>query len=263
MNDIEAGSIAVDITDGIARVTFHHPKKNSLPGMLLRRLAAAVDRVGVDDKARVVVLESRGDGPFCAGASFDELLTIDNVAVGREFFLGFARVILAMKRCPKFIICRVQGKGVGGAVGLIAAADYAIAVRGADVKLSEFGIGIGPFVIGLPVERKIGLAAFAAMSIDTAWRSAEWAEARGLYTKVVDSVAELDHAVAALAAELAQRNPEAAAEIKRMCWQGTDDWEERLAERATTSARLVLSEYTARAIEAFRARSRRAIDRAD
>jgi methylglutaconyl-CoA hydratase len=261
MNEIEAGSIDVDITNGIATVAFYHPKKNSLPGTLLRRLAAAIDRVGVDDRTRVVVLKSEGDGPFCAGASFDELLAIDNVGVGREFFLGFARVILAMKRCPKFIICRVQGKGVGGALGLMAASDYVFAVQTADIKLSEFAIGIGPFVIGLAVERKIGPAAFAAMSIDTDWRDAAWAQAHGLYTKILASVSELDESVAALAAELAQRNPEAAADIKRMSWRGTDDWDKLLTERAETSARLVLSDYTSKAIAAFRARSRKGIDR--
>jgi methylglutaconyl-CoA hydratase len=261
MNDVDAGSIEVDITNGIATVTFFHPKKNSLPGTLLRRLAAAIDRVGVDDNARVVVIQSRGDGPFCAGASFDELLTIENVGVGREFFLGFARVILAMKRCPKFIICRVHGKGVGGALGLMSTSDYVIAIDNASVKLSEFAIGIGPFVIGLAVERRIGRAAFQAMSIDADWRDAAWAHSHGLYTKLVSTVAELDQAVTTLAAELAQRNPDAAADIKRMCWRGTDNWDALLTERAETSARLVLSDYTSKAIAAFRARGRKTIER--
>jgi methylglutaconyl-CoA hydratase len=252
MNQTEPGSVNVQIADSIATVTFSHPKKNSLPGTLLRRLAAAIDKVGVDPRARVVVLKSGGDGPFCAGASFDELLAISDVGVGREFFLGFARVILAMKRCPKLIICRVQGKGVGGALGLISASDYVFATRDASVKLSEFAIGIGPFVIGLAVERRIGSAAFAAMSVDTEWRDAAWAESHGLYTRVLDSVQELDEAVAAMAADLAQRNPEAAADMKRMFWSGTRGWETVLTNRAETSARLVLSEYTRKAIAEFK-----------
>lgn len=254
MNLTEAGTIDVEIADGIATVTFFHPKKNSLPGKLLRKLASTIDDVGADDRARVAVLRSAGDGPFCAGASFDELLAVRDVAGAKNFFLGFAHVILAMKRCPKFIICRVQGKGVGGAVGLMAASDYVFAVDGASIKLSEFAIGIGPFVIGLPVERKIGKAAFAAMSIDADWRGAGWAESHGLYTKVVGSIPELDEAVASLAAELAGRSPAAAADIKRMTWSGTDDWETLLAARAETSGKLVLTEYTSKAIAEFKGR---------
>ena len=252
MNLTEAGNIDLEIANGIATVTFFHPKKNSLPARLLRKLAATIDEAGANDIARVLVLRSAGDGPFCAGASFDELLAVKDVAGAKEFFLGFAHVILAMKRCPKFIICRVQGKGVGGAVGLMSASDYVFAVEGASIKLSEFAIGIGPFVIGLPVERKSGTAAFTAMSVDADWRDAMWAESHGLYTKVVGSIPELDKAVTSFAEVLAKRSPEAAADIKRMTWRGTDDWEALLAERAEASGRLVLTEYTAKAIAEFK-----------
>jgi methylglutaconyl-CoA hydratase len=251
---LDGGHVDLAVADGIATVTFGHPKGNSLPGSVLRALAAAVAEAGRRDDARVIVLRSDGSGPFCAGASFDELTAIRTPEQGQEFFSGFARVILAMLRAPQPVVTRVHGKTAGGGVGLVAASDYAIAVDGAACRLSELAVGIGPFVVGPVIERKIGLAAFQAMSIDAEWRDAEWARARGLYARTVPGVAELDEAVDTLARRLAASNPEALAGIKRVCWAGTEGWDALLAERAATSGRLVLSEFTRAAIERFKAR---------
>ena len=254
---LDAGRVATAVADGIATVTFAHPKGNSLPGALLRRLAEAVAEQGRNAEARVVVLRSEGTGPFCAGASFDELTAIRDEAAGREFFMGFARLILAMRDCPKFVLARVHGKAVGGGVGVAAAADYALATRAASVKLSELAVGIGPFVVGPAVERKIGVGAFTALTVDAAsWRDADWAERHGLYARVHDSVAELDAGLDALARTLAGSNPEAMAELKRVFWAGTDAWPTLLAERAATSGRLVLSDFTRSAIAGFAERAR-------
>jgi methylglutaconyl-CoA hydratase len=226
-----------------------------MPGALLRDLAGHIERAGADPAARVVVLRSEGRGPWCAGASFDELVAISEAgdrAAGREFFSGFARVIRAMQRCPKFVVARVHGRVAGGGVGLVAAADYAVAVEGASCKLSELAVGIGPFVVGPVIERKIGLAAYTAMSVDADWRDAAWAHQHGLYARVVPGPAELDEAVEALARRLAASNPEAMADIKRVVWAGTEGWDALLAERADMSGRLVLSEFTRRAIAAFK-----------
>jgi methylglutaconyl-CoA hydratase len=214
--ETEAGRVDVDVADGVASVRFHHPKGNSLPGPLLRLLAEAVGELGTRDDARVIVLRSEGAGPFCAGASFAELQAIRTPEAGASFFMGFARLILAMRSCPKFVLTRVHGKAVGGGVGVIAASDYAFAVRGAAVKLSELAIGIGPFVIGPVVERRVGPGPFAALSIDAAaWRDAEWAERHGLYARLYETEAELDAGVDALARTLARSNPEAMAQLKR------------------------------------------------
>ena len=249
------GLVATAVADGVATVRFGHPKGNSMPGALLRALADEVRRAGEDPSARVVVLRSEGRGPWCAGASFDELVAISERGdreAGREFFSGFARVIRAMQRCPKFIVARVHGRVAGGGVGLVAAADYAVAVEGASCKLSELAVGIGPFVVGPVIERKIGLAAYTAMSVDADWRGAAWAHQHGLYARVVPGGAELDDTVDALARRLAASNPDAMAEIKRVVWAGTDDWDALLAERADVSGRLVLSDFTRRAIAAFK-----------
>ncbi|MDD9885330.1 MAG: enoyl-CoA hydratase-related protein [Gammaproteobacteria bacterium] len=248
------------VRDGVAVVEFFHPAHNSLPGGILEQLAGAVERAGGDERARVVVLRGGGGGAFCAGASFDELTVVADAAdatagaaAGAQFFEGFARVINAMRACPKFIIARVHGKAVGGGVGLAAAADYALASREAAVKLSELSIGLGPFVVGPAVARKIGVSAFSQLAIDSdSFYDAEWAREKGLYARVLDSTAELDAAVQALAARLASCNPEAMRELKRAFWRGAEDWDELLAARAAVSGRLAAGDFTRRAVREFK-----------
>ena len=247
----ESGTVTVTVAEGVASVRFNHPKGNSLPAALLARLADEIRRLGTRDDVHVVVLRSSDTGPFCAGASFEELKAIRDAAAGKEFFMGFARVILAMTRCPKLIIARVHGKTVGGGVGLVAASDYAMAVESASLRLSELAVGIGPFVVGPAIERKIGLGGFSAMAIDTDWRSAKWAEEFGLYSRVYDSINALDSALDLFARKLARTNPEAMAKMKVVFWQGTEHWDRLLEERAEMSGALVTSEYTRKAIAAF------------
>jgi methylglutaconyl-CoA hydratase len=240
--------------DGVATVSFHHPKGNSLPSSLLSELAREITELGANRDARVIILRSSGDGPFCAGASFDELTAISNPEAGKEFFSGFSRVILAMIRAPKFVLVRVQGKAAGGAVGLIAAGDLSFAVRSAPARLSELAIGIGPFVVGPCIERKIGLAAFSTMAAGADWQDAEWCERHGLYSAIFNTVTELDAAIDARAKTLAASNPEAMATLKKIFWAGTENWEQLLAERAAMSGTLVLSEFTRNAIARFNQR---------
>jgi methylglutaconyl-CoA hydratase len=249
---VAGGDVTVTIADGIGTIRFGHPKGNSLPGVLLQRLAEAVTWVGKDPAARVIVLRSEGAGPFCAGASFDELVSISDAAEGEEFFSGFAKVILAMIRAPKFVLVRVQGRTAGGGVGIAAAGDYTFAVKSASAKLSELAVGIGPFVVGPVIERRIGQGPYAAMSVDADWRDAEWGARHGLYARVSDDVADMDAALNALAGTLAASNPEAMAEMKRVFWTGTEKWDALLAERARVSGKLVLSEFTRSAIAKFK-----------
>ncbi len=179
------GYVSHEIEHGIATIEFFHPSSNSLPAAILSDLAKTINDIGIDNRVKVIVLRSAGEGAFCAGASFDELMAITNEVEGKKFFSGFAHVINAMRKCHKLIIGRVQGKTVGGGVGLIAATDYTIASESASIKLSELAIGIGPFVVGPAVERKIGTSGFAQLAIDaTEWRSSEWAKRHGLYSEV-------------------------------------------------------------------------------
>lgn len=248
----ETGHVQSEVsTSGVGTVTFFHPKGNSLPGKLLRALAAEVRKLGQNESAKVLVLRSEGTGPFCAGASFAELQSIQDRERGKEFFSGFAEVILAMKKCPKFIIARIHGKAVGGGVGVAAAADYALAVEGAAAKLSELALGIGPFVVGPAVERKVGTAAFTAMSIDYDWRDAAWCKLHGLYNELFPNVEALDAAIAALADKLSKSSPEAMKKLKEIFWQGTEHWDQLLSERAEMSGTLVLSDFTKKYIAAF------------
>lgn len=246
--------LSSNISSGIATVEFSHPRSNSLPGVLLRSIAAEISDLGRNPDVRVIVLRSAGNGAFCAGASFDELITISNEAEGLTFFSGFAEVILAMIRAPQFVLTRIQGKAVGGGVGLAAASDYTIAVAGASAKLSELAVGIGPFVVGPAIERKIGTGAFAAMSADASWRDSDWCERHGLYSRVVEDVETLDREVTTLARTMADSNPDAVRALKAVFWQGTEAWESLLRERAAMSGRMVLSDYTRGAIARFKAR---------
>lgn len=248
------GHVNVEINDGVGRLSFYHPKKNSLPGVLLKEIADAVTETAHRSDVRIMILTSEGEGPFCAGASFDELIAIDSFERGKAFFMGFARLILAIKEAPCLIIGRIQGKAVGGGVGVAAACDYALATEQSAVKLSELAIGIGPFVVGPAVERKIGTGPFSAMASDADWRSAEWALRHGLYVNIFPDIASLDQEVERRAQRFANFNPEAMTALKTACWSGTGHWKELLEERAEYSGRLVLSEFTRKAIEAFKAK---------
>ena len=251
----EGGHVTTTVADGVATIRFGHPKGNSLPAPVLGELARTITALGADDAARVIVLRSDGTGPFCAGASFAELQAIRDAAAGTEFFMGFARVILAMRSCPKFVLTRVQGKAVGGGIGIVAASDYAIASAAAAIKLSELAVGIGPFVVGPAIERKIGLGGLQALAVDAAsFRDAAWAERRGLYSRLVESTEELDAAVDSLAATLARSNPEAMTRMKAVFWRGTEEWETLLPQRAAMSGELVLSDFTRQALAEFAAR---------
>ena len=242
-----------DIENGIATIEFFHPAHNSLPGDILAQLADAITVAGENDNVKVIILKSGGVRTFCAGASFKELMTINDAETGKVFFSGFANVINAMRKCPKFIIGRVQGKTVGGGVGIASATDYCMASKFASIKLSELNIGIGPFVVGPAVERKLGLTGMSQIAIDAnTFYSAEWAQAKGLFAQVYDSTEELDEAVKAFAENLCTYNPEAMMEMKKIMWAGTDHWDTLLAERAVISGRLVLSDFTKETLKRFK-----------
>jgi methylglutaconyl-CoA hydratase len=249
------GYVKSETHNGITTVEFYHPQSNSLPGKILEALANEIHSVANDEDTKVIILRSAGDKAFCAGASFDELLAISNQEQGTMFFSGFAHVINQMRKCPQLIIARVHGRCVGGGVGLAAAADYCIAHEKAEIKLSELAVGIGPFVVGPAVERKIGPSAFAHLAIDaTLWRSADWAKRKGLFAEVHESIENMDESIRRLTHALAHSNPEAMQQLKKIFWKGTENWDTLLPERAAISGKLVLSEFTRKAIRSFKAK---------
>ena len=257
INEIKEGYVKSHSEHGITTIEFFHPKSNSLPLKILDALAQEIHYAGTHD-TKVVVLKSAGIGAFCAGASFDELMAVKSEREGMEFFSGFANVMNAMRKCTKLIIGRIHGKCVGGGVGLAAAVDYAIAVKESEVKLSELSIGVGPFVVGPAIERKIGASAFSQLSIDaTLWRNADWAKQKGLFAEVHQSEQNMDEAIYRLANSLAHFSPQAMIEIKKVFWRGTENWDTLLKERAAISGRMVLSNFTKNAIEAFKNKTNR------
>ena len=252
---MEQGWVKFHIEGGVGTLEFGHTQSNSLPSSVLQSLAEQITAADQEAAVRVIVLKSSGEKTFCAGASFDELCNIQNEAEGLRFFSGFAKVINACRTSEKLIIGRVQGKAVGGGVGLAAATDYCFASTKADVKLSELAVGIGPFVVGPAVERKIGLSAMSELAINaTEWRSADWAKTKGLYTEIYETMEEMDNAVDTLAHRLAASNPEAMKALKQIFWKGTDHWDQLLMERAGISGNLVLSAFTRKAIASFKAK---------
>jgi methylglutaconyl-CoA hydratase len=252
MQEQQSGYVKSERHGSSLNIEFYHPQSNSLPSVLLNELAAHVHGAGLDEEIRVIVLRSVGDRAFCAGASFSELSKINSSREGEDFFNGFAHLINSMRKCNKFIVVRVQGKCVGGGVGIVAAADYAIALTGSDVKLSELEIGIGPFVVGPAVERKIGLSAFSQLAIDAgSWRTADWAKTRGLYSEVHASLQDLDESLARLVNHLNRSSPQAVKEIKKMLWHDTSHWDQLLAERAKISGALVVTPMAQKAIALF------------
>lgn len=255
-NAIEQGHVNFQLdANSIGHITFGHPMSNSLPGKILQKLADTITEVSALPEVKVLLLKSEGEKAFCAGASFDELISINDLETGLQFFSGFAKVINACRKSDKLIIGRVQGRAVGGGVGLASATDYCFATNRAEVKLSELAVGIGPFVVGPAVERKIGLSAMSELAINaTEWRSAQWAKDKGLYTEIYEDSAAMDNAIETLSLRLAQSNPEAMAELKKVFWQGTENWDELLVSRAAISGRLVLSDFTRNAISAFKAK---------
>jgi methylglutaconyl-CoA hydratase len=250
---MDSGKVETSISNGIATVEFFHPQSNSLPGILLRSLANEIENAGKNPEAKVIVIKSGGEKTFCAGASFDELISISDLETGKKFFSGFAAVINAIRKAPKFVIARVQGKAVGGGVGIASAADYTLATDAASIKLSELSVGIGPFVVGPAVERKVGTSAFATLSINAGeWFTSEWAREKGMYANIYPTIAELDKAVEELALKLSQSNPEAMMMLKKVFWEGTENWDTLLSERAEMSGKLVLSEFTRNFIQKFK-----------
>lgn len=253
---MDNGNVNVSLINGIATINFHHPKSNSLPAKMVKEITEAVIQFSNNKEAKVIVLRSDGDKTFCAGASFDELMLIKDFKKSKEFFMEYARLINSMRKCPKFIIARIHGKAVGGGVGIAAAADYTLASNEASVRLSELMLGLGPFVIGPAVERKIGKTAFITMTIDGEWHDAFWAKQNGLFTKVFANSHELDEAIASLARKISNCNPEAIEQMKKVFWKGTEDWDELLEERAEISGRLLLSEFTKNYIRQFKGRKK-------
>ena len=245
--------VQLNIENEVGYIEFFHPEHNSLPGNVLADLANTITEAGNNNDIKVIVLKSGGDRTFCAGASFKELININDEATGKVFFSGFANVINAMRKCPKFIIGRVQGKTVGGGVGLASATDYCMATKYAAIKLSEPNVGIGPFVVGPAVERKLGTSGMSQIAIDAnSFYSAEWAKNKGLFTQVFENTEELDEAVKAFAENLCNYNTDAMKEMKTMFWKGTEDWDNLLAERAAISGRLVLSDFTKETLKRFK-----------
>ncbi len=254
--DLVNGYVTAETHKSITTVAFFHPQGNSLPRHLLTNLASEIHDAGADKETAVIVLRSEGEKAFCSGASFDELTKIESKEKGYGFFSGFAEVINAIRKCPKFVIGRIHGRCVGGGVGLAAAVDYAIAIEAAEIKLSELGVGIGPFVIGPAVQRKIGMSAFSQLAIDaTMWRNADWARRKGLFAELHPTIESMDESIRRLSNQLAHSNPEAMHELKKIFWHGTEEWDTLLTQRAEISGRLVLSHFTKEAIAKFKAKA--------
>lgn len=251
---MKKGYVKVEVIEKIATVSFYHPKSNSLPSSLLKEMMTVFNEFSNNEDVNVIVLKSDGDKAFCAGASFDELIEIKNFEDGKDFFMGFARLINSIRKCEKIVVGRIHGKVVGGGVGLVSVCDYSLASESASLRLSELALGLGPFVVGPPIERKIGKEAFIEMSLDCKWRNANWAKDHGFYHEVFKSNNELDENINSFTQQLSERSSEALNNLKKIFWEETDHWDKLLEERAEYSGKLVLSEFTKKFIENFKSK---------
>ena len=253
INESQEGYVKSEIHNHVATIEFFHPKGNSLTSVLLQKLSQEIHYAANNKDTHAIVIRSAGTGAFCSGASFDEMSAIKTEEEGVRFFSGFANVINAMRKCPQFIIARIHGKCVGGGVGLAAAADYAIALEGADIKLSELSLGFGPFVIASALQRKLGLSAYTQLTIDSQlWRNSDWARRKGLYAELHPTLESLEESLDRLSNSLASTSKEATAELKNIFWKDAQNWDELLQERARLSAKLLLKEDAQNAISKFR-----------
>lgn len=255
IHEAKGGYVKSEIHKGIATVEFYHPQGNSLPGSLLRELAKEIHSHGLNAEVHVILLKSGGDTVFSSGASFEELENLKTLDEATHFFSGFAELINIMRKVPKFIVGRIHGKCVGGGIGIAAALDYAIAVEGADIRLSELSIGIGPFVVGPVVERKLGLSSFSQLAIDsTMWRNGDWARRKGLYAELHPNVESMDESIHRLTNTLAATSPQAMTELKKSLWKNTDHWDHLLVDNAAISGKLILTEPARAAMAKLRSK---------
>lgn len=230
---------------GIGRIEFFHSRGNALTSTMLREITSFIRAAGEDPEIKIVMIQSAGEASFCGGASLDELMECDSVKEARDFFMGFAHLLTAIRTCPKLVVVRVQGKVVGGGLGIVAVADLAFATVEASIRLSELSIGLGPFVIGAAVERKIGISAFSELTyLSSIWKDAHWAKEKGLFSAVFETLAALDIAMAAQIIELETYAPEAIALTKKMFWAQTPEWSDELEKRAGYSAKLWIQKKT-------------------
>lgn len=250
------GFVNTEIKNKISEITFGTEKSNSLPGEILEKLAQTILSEGAKPEVKAILLKSAGEKAFCAGASFDELLSIEELETSKKFFGGFAKVLNAMRKCGKLVIVRVQGKTTGGGVGIACAADYCFATQDSAMALTELNLGIGPFVIGPYVERKIGKSAYTAMSVDADFRSAEWCAKHDVYHMVSATIAEMDIKLTDFLEKLSQRSADALALIKKVSWEGTEHFESLMPERIHMSASLILEDSAKKNIQSIKEKLR-------
>jgi len=236
-----AGNITYTVDNHVAIVFFETESHNSLTLENLKTLADYFNKASEDKNVKIVLLKSGGK-TFCAGANFNQLLSIENFEDGKAFFMGFGNLILAIKKCDKIVVGRIHGKAIGGGVGLTAACDFTIASEFATIRLSELNIGLGPLVIGPMVERKLGLSGLSALSLNPKeWKTAYWAQQKGLFNEVFQTQIQADAYLATYIESMTNTSLQAMTIVKKMLWENTENWDELLESRAEQSAKLLLT----------------------
>jgi methylglutaconyl-CoA hydratase len=241
-NPQNTGFINYNIKDSVLHLEFGHPLGNSLPSNLLSGLKNSITTASTDDSIKVILLKSSGNS-FCGGASFNELVKIDNLEDATEFFMGFANLMLAIKECPKPVVAKVHGKSVGGGLGIIAASDWAIGTEKSSIRLSEISIGIGPFTIGPVLVRKIGVGNFQRLSLSADWIDSNWGLNSGLFQEICNSDA-LETVTESRIEHFKKLDPISFAENKKLMWSFSDITEDSLRVKASNVSKLLLNQNT-------------------
>lgn len=245
-------TVHTQIENSIAKIQFYNPASNACDPSMLAQMVHAFNTLSANSQVKVILLSSKGNKAFCAGASITHLSELKDMKAATDFFSGFGRLILSMKNCNKIIVTSVQGKAVGGGVGIIAASDYVIATENSGLRLSELMIGIGPLVIAPAVIRKVGVAHFSQLSLKpSTWKDAKWGAAHGLFNELVTDGDSLENVTVDYCNSLASYSAQALSALKSVLWQGTEHWEELLYENAAKTATLSLSEDAQESFKKF------------
>ena len=226
------GALRIERDDDVLRVTLSRPEtRNAFDDALITELSDAFVDVGT---VRAVVLA--GEGPtFCSGADVEWMRR--SVGLSEEQNVADAnalrRMLEAVDRCPAPVVAVVQGHALGGGVGLVAAADIAIAHERAAFAFSEVKLGIIPAVISPYALRKIGESAARRYFVTGERFDAATALRIGLVHEVT---ADPAGALASILGELRTAAPRAARHAKRLVLDRPDGPEtaRRIAERRTS-----------------------------
>lgn len=236
---------------GVVTITLNRPAQfNALSSDMIAALQKAVDEVGQDESARVVVLAGAGKA-FCAGHNLKEMRAHTSKDWQRNLFDQCSRLMMSLTQIPQPVIARVHGIATAAGCQLVAMCDLALASDNATFATSGINYGLFCSTPGVAVSRNMGRKQAFEMLFTGAFISAEEAQRRGLVNHVVP-LDQLDAEVAKLAEAIVAKSRVAVETGKRLFYQQLEQGLEGAYDRAAEAmACNMLSEDALEGIDAF------------